>query len=96
MAWLLIQYVPADASTGSQLFGLFLAIVGAMLIAIIIGAITGVIISRIGAHPILVTLGSMTVISGIGIYLTKGAALSGMPPVVRSIGPKLSWGSQYR
>ncbi len=72
MAWVLIQYVPADASTGSQLFWLFLAIVGAMLIAIIIGAITGLIISHIGAHPILVTLGSMTIISGIGIYLTKG------------------------
>ncbi|MFA9330632.1 ABC transporter permease, partial [Escherichia coli] len=52
MAWVLIQYVPADASTGSQLFWLFLAIVGAMLIAIIIGAITGLIISHIGAHPI--------------------------------------------
>ena len=92
MAWVLIQYVPADASTGSQLFWLFLAIVGAMLIAIIIVAITGLIISHIGAHPILVTLGSMTIISGIGIYLTKGAALSGMPPVVRSIGSEVIMG----
>lgn len=63
-----------------------------MLIAIIIGAITGLIISHIGAHPILVTLGSMTIISGIGIYLTKGAALSGMPPVVRSIGSEVIMG----
>ncbi|WP_224142558.1 ABC transporter permease, partial [Escherichia coli] len=47
---------------------------------------------RVGAHPILVTLGSMTIISGIGIYLTKGAALSGMPPIVRSIGSEVIYG----
>src|SRR5690606_1730730 len=49
-------------------------------------------ISRVGAHPILVTLGSMTIISGIGVYLTKGAALSGMPPIVRSMGSEVVWG----
>ncbi|MEG1691256.1 MAG: ABC transporter permease, partial [Hafnia sp.] len=38
------------------------------------------------------TLGSMTIISGIGIYLTKGAALSGMPPIVRSIGSEVIYG----
>ncbi|MBJ9259784.1 simple sugar transport system permease protein [Citrobacter amalonaticus] len=92
MAWLLIRFVPADASTVLQLGWLFLALLGAMIIAIVIGAITGVIISRVGAHPILVTLGSMTIISGIGIYLTKGAALSGMPPIVRSIGSEVVYG----
>lgn len=92
MAWLLIQLVPADASTGMQLWWLLLAMLGAMLIAIAIGAITGIIIARVGAHPILVTLGSMTIISGIGIYLTKGAALSGMPPIVRSIGSEVIYG----
>ncbi|EHN1697458.1 ABC transporter permease [Salmonella enterica subsp. enterica serovar Newport] len=92
MAWLLIQFVPADATTGMQLWWLFLAILGAMVIAVAIGAITGIIISRVGAHPILVTLGSMTIISGIGIYLTKGAALSGMPPIVRSIGSEVMYG----
>ena len=92
MAWLLIQYVPAEASTGLQLWWLFLAMLGAMMIAIVIGAITGIIISRVGAHPILVTLGSMTIISGIGIYLTKGAALSGMPPIVRSMGSEVVYG----
>jgi len=86
MAWLLIHYVPADASTGVQLAWLVLALLGAAVIAVVIGVLTGLMISRVGAHPILVTLGSMTIISGVGIYLTKGAALSGMPPVVRSMG----------
>ncbi len=92
MAWLLISFVPPEASTAVQLMWLVLALLGAALIAVIIGCLTGLMISRIGAHPILVTLGSMTIISGVGVYLTKGAALSGMPPLVRSMGSELVWG----
>ncbi|HGM5489162.1 TPA: ABC transporter permease [Serratia fonticola] len=92
MAWLLIGFVPPEASTAVQLMWLVLALLGAALIAVIIGCLTGLMISRIGAHPILVTLGSMTIISGIGVYLTKGAALSGMPPLVRSMGSEVVWG----
>ncbi|MGL5386416.1 MAG: ABC transporter permease [Serratia sp. (in: enterobacteria)] len=92
MAWLLISFVPPEASTAVQLMWLVLALLGAALIAVIIGCLTGLMISRIGAHPILVTLGSMTIISGIGVYLTKGAALSGMPPLVRSMGSEVVWG----
>lgn len=92
MAWLLIHYVPVDASIGVQLMWLLLALLGAAVIAVLIGVLTGLMISRIGAHPILVTLGSMTIISGVGVYLTKGAALSGMPPIVRSMGSEVIWG----
>lgn len=92
MAWLLIQYVPADASTTTQLMWLVIALLGAAVIAVVIGTLTGLMIARIGAHPILVTLGSMTIISGIGVYLTKGAALSGMPPIVRSMGSEVVMG----
>ncbi|KAA8998519.1 ABC transporter permease [Affinibrenneria salicis] len=92
MAWLLIRYVPADAGTLTQLAWLLIALAGAALIAMVIGTLTGLMISRIGAHPILVTLGSMTIISGIGVYLTKGAALSGMPPIVRGIGAEVVLG----
>ena len=92
MAWLLINYIPVDASIGIQLMWLVLALLGAAGIAVLIGVLTGLMISRVGAHPILVTLGSMTIISGIGVYLTKGAALSGMPPIVRSMGSEVIWG----
>lgn len=92
MAWLLITYVPVQASTAVQLVWLVLALAGAAIIAVIIGILTGLMVSRIGAHPILVTLGSMTIISGIGVYLTKGAALSGMPPIVRSMGSEVVLG----
>lgn len=92
MAWLLITNVPADAGSATQLLWLVTALSGAAIIAVVIGILTGLMVSRIGAHPILVTLGSMTIISGSGVYLTKGAALSGMPPVVRDMGSEVVMG----
>ncbi|MDI6936279.1 ABC transporter permease, partial [Serratia sp. Se-PFBMAAmG] len=86
IAWTLMSALPADAGTGQQLLWLFIAIVGAMLIAAFIGVITGVMVTRIGAHPILVTLATMMTLNGIGIWLTKGAAVSGMPSVVQALG----------
>ena len=92
MAWVFINYLPVDAGTGTQLLWLFIAIAGATVIAVLIGCLTGLIISHIGAHPILVTLGTMTMISGLGVYLTKGAALSGMPPIIKAIGTDTLFG----
>ncbi|MCU7366260.1 ABC transporter permease [Pantoea stewartii] len=86
IAWVLLNRVPDGAGTAQQLLWLLLAVLGAMLIAALIGLITGVMVTRIGAHPILVTLATMITINGIGIWLTKGAAVSGMPPVVRALG----------
>lgn len=86
MAWCFISFIPADASMGLQLFALIVALIGAIVIAILIGVFTGAMVAYIGAHPILVTLATMTVVNGIGISLTKGAALSGMPPLVKMLG----------
>jgi len=86
IAWVLLSMLPEGASTGQQLLWLALAVIGAMIIALVIGVITGVMVTRIGAHPILVTLATMMTINGIGIWLTKGVAVSGMPAVVRALG----------
>ncbi|CUZ39856.1 Autoinducer 2 import system permease protein lsrD [Serratia marcescens] len=86
MAWLFISYLPPDAGLGLQALWLVLALAAAMLLAVTIGAATGALVAYVGAHPILVTLATMTTVNGIGIYLTRGAALSGMPEIVRFIG----------
>ncbi|AHG19525.1 sugar ABC transporter permease [Chania multitudinisentens RB-25] len=86
IAWVLLQFLPPDASTGMQLLWLLVGLIGAAVIATFIGIITGLMVTRIGAHPILVTLATMMTVKGIGIYLTKGSALTGMPDVVRSLG----------
>ncbi|GLR10530.1 sugar ABC transporter permease [Mixta theicola] len=86
IAWLLLHFLPVAAGPAMQLLWLGLGLVGALLIATLIGVITGLMVTRIGAHPILVTLATMMTLNGIGIWLTKGAAVSGMPTVVRALG----------
>lgn len=70
---------------GSELSGVgeLLLILGAILVALITGlvggALNGVLISRIGITPILATLGTMELFTGIGVVITKGTAVFGFP-----------------
>jgi simple sugar transport system permease protein len=48
--------------------------------------ITGVLVATLGVHPILVTLGTMSVIDGLSIYLTRGTIISGFPDSFQWIG----------
>lgn len=86
MAWVFLTWLPPEAGLAMQALWLVLALAGAMLLAALIGVFTGALVAYIGAHPILVTLATMTMVNGLGIYLTRGAALSGMPEIVRFIG----------
>ncbi|MDR3211762.1 MAG: ABC transporter permease [Planctomycetota bacterium] len=86
MAWLWVNMVPSDAGTGLQIFWVALGLLGAMLIACLIGVLIGSLVAYVGVHPILTTLGFMTLIKGVGIFITRGAPVSGMPPVVQFLG----------
>lgn len=86
MAWVFLTWMPPEAGLALQALWLAVALVGAMLLAMVIGLFTGALVAYVGAHPILVTLATMTIVNGLGIYLTRGAALSGMPEIVRYIG----------
>ncbi|RJT41539.1 ABC transporter permease [Rahnella woolbedingensis] len=86
MAWVFLTWLPPDASMAMQAVWLTLALVGAMILALVIGMLTGALVAYVGAHPILVTLATMTMVNGVGIYLSRGAAISGMPDIVRFIG----------
>ncbi|WP_238554672.1 ABC transporter permease [Dickeya zeae] len=86
IAWVLLSYLPPGAGTALQLLWLGIGVLGAVAIAVLIGVITGLMVTKVGAHPILVTLATMMTVNGIGIWLTRGAAVSGMPEVVRTLG----------
>ena len=43
------------------------------------GCSTGLMVAALGVHPILVTLGTMTLLHGLSIYFTRGRTLSGFP-----------------
>jgi simple sugar transport system permease protein len=79
MAWVLTAVMPSEAS-GAAL-GLWLggALTAGLLLCVMIGLVTGALIAVLGVHPILVTLGTMTLINGFSIYFTRGRTLTGFP-----------------
>ena len=79
MAWILTTQMPPDATGGEVWLWISIALSAGFLLCVIIGLVTGLIIAVIGVHPILVTLGTQTLITGISIWLTRGQTLSGFP-----------------
>ncbi len=86
MAWLWTTQIPMDAPAATQLGWILLGFAGACLIAAIIGTGIGAMVAYVGVHPTLTTLAVMTLIKGIGISLTRGAPISGMPPMIQFLG----------
>ncbi|SUO94368.1 ABC transporter permease [Suttonella ornithocola] len=66
--------------------GSLLACFIALIVGGFIGAIIGMMIAWVGAHPILVTLGAMILLRGIGEWLTRGGDISGMPALFEILG----------
>jgi simple sugar transport system permease protein len=67
-----------------------MAIVAGLLVglalSIFIGLITGALVAYTGVHPVLVTLGTNSLIDGVSIYLTRGTIVSGLPASFQWIG----------
>ena len=55
-------------------------------LCVVIGLATGALVAFTGVHPILVTLGTKSLIDGISIYLTRGKVLSGLPEIYGRVG----------
>lgn len=55
-------------------------------IGLLLGAFNGVLVTRLALYPLIVTLGTFYLFSGLALALTGGAALSGVPDWA------LSWG----
>jgi simple sugar transport system permease protein len=86
MVYVMRTTIPADAGAGGVLSGIALALVAGLLLCLVIGCITGVLIAYTGVHPILVTLGTKSLIDGVSIYLTRGTVLSGAPKALVALG----------
>lgn len=77
----------APEATGSSGIGLVLvAILAGLFIAALVGALNGALIAFVDMSPILATLGTMIMVSGIAIVLTKGYVISGFPSAMQVIG----------
>lgn len=62
------------------------AMLAGLLLCLLIGTATGALVAYTGVHPILVTLGTRSLIEGISIYLTRGTVVSGLPDAFSAAG----------
>jgi simple sugar transport system permease protein len=86
IALILSQYIGPDMSGGVAVGIVVLAIGAGLLVSIMIGLLNGFLIAYIDVSPILATLGTMILLNGVSIVLTKGYVISGFPPLIRFIG----------
>lgn len=85
-ALILSNYV-TPGMAGAELMGVvILAIAAGLLTSVIIGLLNGALIAIVDVSPILATLGTMILLNGVAIVLTKGYVISGFPDPVRFIG----------
>jgi simple sugar transport system permease protein len=85
MAWILTAQMPPDATQGVLFLWIVVALGAGFVLCLLIGVMTGSIVAYIGVHPILVTLGTQTLIGGISIWLTRGRTLSGFPEPILAV-----------
>jgi simple sugar transport system permease protein len=82
MAYVLTTFTPETAGLASGAWQVA-AVAAGFVVAAIIGLINGTVIAYLGVSPILATLGTMTMVKGLSIGLTRGDVLSGFPePIV--------------
>jgi len=62
------------------------ALLAGMLTSLAIGFLTGVIVAFFGVHPILVTLGTMTLVKGVAVLATSGTVIGGFPQAILFLG----------
>lgn len=83
---LVMAFVLLNHPAGSVLLWQVLALAAGAATAGIIGLLNGALVAYVGVSPILVTLGTMTMVHGCAIGLTHGLVLSGFPPWIVYLG----------
>jgi simple sugar transport system permease protein len=84
MAQIMVTMAPADG--GSALGVVLLALLAGLVISALIGLLNGWLVAYLDISPILATLGTMIMVSGLAIVLTKGYVISGLPKEMLFVG----------
>jgi simple sugar transport system permease protein len=92
MAWIMSTWLPHGASGAETVLVVGVALLAGLLLCTMIGLITGFLVANMGVHPILVTLGTKSVLDGVSIWLTRGTVVSGLPESFQWLGNGLQWG----
>ncbi|WGF86699.1 ABC transporter permease [Marinivivus vitaminiproducens] len=86
MAWIMTATMPAEPGGATVALVIVGALLAGLALCVVIGLLTGAFVAYTGVHPILVTLGTKSLLDGISIYLTRGTVISGIPPIYAEIG----------
>lgn len=86
IAMVLSHFLGPDMSQGGSTGIVLLAILAGLFVSAVIGLLNGFLIANLGVSPILATLGTMILLNGISIVLTKGYVISGFPPLILFLG----------
>lgn len=82
----LVKFVPPEATPEQTALYIVVAIAIALLVGLVTGVVNGFLMGRIGVDPILGTLATLTLYTGISTGLTGGATVTGFPEQVSVIG----------
>lgn len=82
----LVRAMPMDAAPGLAAVLLAAAVLAAVITGALCGLLNGFLIAKLGIPPILATLGGFDLIMGIALAFTKGSSISGLPPILSSVG----------
>lgn len=86
MALIMTSYISESNSFTVSLSITLFAILMGLLVAFLIGVLNGFLIAYINVSPILTTLGTMTLVQGISVGITKGYVISGFPTAFQYLG----------
>jgi simple sugar transport system permease protein len=87
----IVIYLVLNSLTGGNMAAanpcvIIVALLAGLLSSVFIGTINGLMIAKLNIPAILATLGSMTLLQGINLVLTKGYTISGFPQSLIFIG----------
>ena len=77
---LLLQKMPQDAGSSVELMYVLLCVVIAVGVGLLCGCLNGLLVAKLGIFPILATLGTQNLFTGISSALTKGQGVFGTFP----------------
>ena len=79
-AVLMLSLAPAGATGGQAALAIAVAIAFSLAAGAAAGVLNGVLVAKVKIPPILVTLGTLELFTGIAIIITGGKPVSGLPP----------------
>lgn len=86
-ALLLRRYGPDGpaAGAGMDAMGTWLAVAACMGVGLACGALNGAMVTGLGVHPFIITLGTMAIYRGIAFVATQGQSIGSFPEPLRRV-----------